>query len=125
MWNKYVDIHIICITVSDKQRGLKGDEIMLSQFKRQFYDHIGLLFDSSNTNDLISFNAVLKERTLLGKKWKLCQDENFFLLNPGQRTVKRLSLLNFRMEQTFHHTILFLNSIYFFGKASVQEESGR
>ena len=115
MWNKYVDIHIICITVSDNQRGLKGDEIMLPQFKRQFYDHIGLLFDSSNTNDLISYDIYKKERTLLGEKWKLCQDENFFLLNPGQRTVKRLSLLNFRMEQTFHHTILFLNSIYFFG----------
>lgn len=88
MWNKYVDIHIICITVSDNQRGLKGDEIMLSQFKRQLYDHIGLLIDSSDTNDLISYDIYKKERTLLGENGNCVKMRIIFITKPRTANCK-------------------------------------
>ena len=83
MWKKYVDIHKICIIVSDSQRGLEGDEIMLAQFKRQLYDHIGPLFDSSNTNECCSYDIYKRKEHYWGGGWKLCQDENFFTKPPA------------------------------------------
>lgn len=61
---------------------------MLSQFKRQLYDHIGLLIDSSDTNDLISYDIYKKERTLLGENGNCVKMRIIFITKPRTANCK-------------------------------------